>query len=185
LVQDLIALNLWNAGMKNKLIANNGSVQKIPEIPEDLKAIYRTVWEISQKSIIDMAATRQAFIDQSQSMNIFMQNVNFGKLGAMHFYGWARGLKTGMYYLRSKPAVDAVKFTIDPSLIKEQQEQNRVENALRPRRSENKSIAPPNTNEEKMQDSVVDFSNKEELKRQREAMECSLDDPASCKACSS
>jgi ribonucleoside-diphosphate reductase alpha subunit len=113
LLRDLNALGLWSDKMKNKLIAANGSVQGIKEVPENLKALYKTAWEISQKVIIDMAADRGAFIDQSQSLNIFMENANFKKMSSMHFYGWKSGLKTGMYYLRTKAATDAIKFTVD------------------------------------------------------------------------
>lgn len=112
LVRDLIALNLWNEEMKDRIIAHNGSVQYIPEIPQDLKDLYKTVWEVKQKSIIEMAADRGAFIDQSQSLNIHMEDTNFGKLSSLHFAAWKLGLKTGMYYLRTRPAVDAIKFTI-------------------------------------------------------------------------
>ena len=91
----------------------NGSIQNINEIPQRLKDLYKTAWEISQKAIIDQAADRGAYICQSQSLNIFMENANFGKLTSMHFYGWEKGLKTGMYYLRTKAATDAIKFTID------------------------------------------------------------------------
>jgi len=113
LLHDLNRLGLWNEDLKNKLIAANGSVQNINEIPDDLKALYKTAWEISQKVIIDQAADRGAFIDQSQSLNLFMANPDFGKMTSMHFYGWKRGLKTGMYYLRTKAAADAIKFTVD------------------------------------------------------------------------
>jgi ribonucleoside-diphosphate reductase alpha subunit len=112
LLKDLIELGLWNEGMKNKLIQANGSVQNIPEIPQEVKDLYKTVWEISQKTIIDMAADRGAYVCQSQSMNVHIQDPNFGKLTSMHFYAWKAGLKTGMYYLRSKAATDAIKFTV-------------------------------------------------------------------------
>lgn len=112
LVRDLIELGLWNDGMKDRIIAHNGSVQYIPEIPTQIKELYKTVWEIKQKSILEMAADRGAFIDQSQSLNIHMEDTNFGKLSSLHFTAWKLGLKTGMYYLRTRPAVDAIKFTI-------------------------------------------------------------------------
>ncbi|NUQ26586.1 MAG: ribonucleoside-diphosphate reductase subunit alpha [Saprospiraceae bacterium] len=112
LLKDLIGLGLWSDEMKHKLMAANGSVQHIDEIPPHIKELYKTVWEISQKVIIDLAADRGAFICQSQSMNLFVENANFGKLSSMHFYAWQRGLKTGMYYLRSKAAVDPIKFTV-------------------------------------------------------------------------
>jgi len=113
LLRDLIKLNLWSDLMKDKIIAANGSVQNIPEIPYQLKQVYKTVWEYSQKDLIDMAAERGAYIDQSQSFNVHMANCTSGKLTSMHFYGWKAGLKTGMYYLRTKAAVDAIKFTVD------------------------------------------------------------------------
>ncbi len=113
LLKDLTRLGLWNDELKQKLMAANGSVANIPEIPNELKALYKTVYEISQKVIIDQAADRGAFICQSQSLNLFVENPNFGKLSSMHFYGWQKGLKTGMYYLRSKAAVDPIKFTLD------------------------------------------------------------------------
>lgn len=115
LMKDLIELGLWNDSMRNRLISTNGSVQSIPGIPQHIKDIYKTVWEISQKIVIDMAADRGAYICQSQSMNIFMQDPNFGKLTSMHFYAWKKGLKTGMYYLRSQAATSAIKFTLDKS----------------------------------------------------------------------
>ena len=112
LLRDLNKLGLWNDDLKNKLMAANGSVQNLNEVPDNLKELYKTTWEISQKVIIDMAADRGAFIDQSQSLNIFMEDANVPKLTSMHFYGWEQGLKTGMYYLRTKAARDAIKFTV-------------------------------------------------------------------------
>ena len=97
----------------------NGSIQHIDNIPEDIKELYKTVWELSMKDIIDMSRQRGYFIDQSQSLNLFMENANYGKLTSMHFYAWKSGLKTGMYYLRTKAAVDAIKFTLDNTKKKE------------------------------------------------------------------
>ena len=119
LLKDLVKEGLWNMDMRQKIMAANGSVQHIPEIPSRIKELYKTAWEISQKAIIDQAADRGAFICQSQSLNIFMEQANFGKLTSMHFYGWEKGLKTGMYYLRTKAATDAIKFTIDKSVVEE------------------------------------------------------------------
>jgi len=113
LLKDLVALGLWNDGMKQEIIAANGSVQGIARIPQHIKDLYKTVWEISQRRIIDQAADRGAYICQSQSLNLHVQNVNFGKLTSMHFHSWKRGLKTGMYYLRTKAAADAIKFTVE------------------------------------------------------------------------
>ncbi|NVJ87554.1 MAG: ribonucleoside-diphosphate reductase subunit alpha [Algoriphagus sp.] len=122
LMKDLIKLGLWDDTMRNRLIAANGSVQNIPNIPQNIKDLYKTVWEISQKVIIDMAADRGAYICQSQSMNVFLQDPNFGKLTSMHFYAWKKGLKTGMYYLRSQAAAAAIKFTLDKSALVDKEE---------------------------------------------------------------
>lgn len=113
LLKDLIALGIWDETMKNQIIAANGSVQNVPRIPQHIKDLYKTVWEISQRTIIDMAADRGAYICQSQSLNLHVQNVNAGKMTSMHFHAWKRGLKTGMYYLRTKAAADAIKFTVE------------------------------------------------------------------------
>ncbi|HNP98152.1 MAG TPA: ribonucleoside-diphosphate reductase subunit alpha [Bacteroidia bacterium] len=156
LLKDLVKLNLWNETMKNKIIAANGSIQNITEIPDELKEIYRTVWEIKQRSLIDMAADRGAYICQSQSLNLFIQDANFAKLTSMHFYAWKKGLKTGMYYLRSKSAADAIKFTVDQSFIKQNQEATDSANLLN--------------------------VSKEEAFEQ---MACSLDNPEACEACGS
>lgn len=112
LLKDLIEIGKWDDDMKERLMASNGSIQDFPDIPQHLKDLYKTVWEISQKTIIDLAADRGAYVCQSQSLNLFVENANFGKLTSMHFYAWQKGLKTGMYYLRSKAAVDPIKFTL-------------------------------------------------------------------------
>ena len=113
LLKDLVSLGLWNNDMKNRIIAANGSIQKINEIPADIKELYKTVWEIKQRNLIDMAADRGAFICQSQSLNLFVDSPTNSKLTSMHFYGWKKGLKTGMYYLRTQAATQAVQFTIE------------------------------------------------------------------------
>lgn len=112
-------------------MANNGSVQKIKEIPDDIKKIYKTVWEIPQKTIINMAVRRAPFIDQSQSLNIHLLDANLGKMSTMHFYAWKSGLKTGMYYLRTKPAVDAIKFTLNVEELLKASENNDTEEVLK------------------------------------------------------
>jgi ribonucleoside-diphosphate reductase alpha chain len=158
LLLDLVRLGLWNNDLKSKLMASNGSVQDIPEIPADIKELYKTVWEIKQRAIIDMAADRGAYICQSQSLNVFIPNANFAKLSSMHFYAWKKGLKTGMYYLRTQAAVDAIKFTIDSSFLNQ------------PNGKENQATQPV---------AVVDHT---------EAMaeiSCSLDNPDDCIACGS
>lgn len=123
LLKDLIERDLWSEDMKYKLIASNGSVQNIPGIPDDLKALYKTVYEIKQKDLIDMSADRGAYICQSQSLNIFMEDANFKKLTSMHFYAWKKGLKTGTYYLRTKAARDAIKFTVDSKYLSAEEKQ--------------------------------------------------------------
>jgi ribonucleoside-diphosphate reductase alpha chain len=119
LLEDLVSLGLWNEDLKEEIMRNNGSIQDVENIPDELKQLYKTVWELSMKDIIDMARHRGYFIDQSQSLNLFMENANFAKLTSMHFYAWKSGLKTGMYYLRTKSAVDAIKFTLKKKAKKE------------------------------------------------------------------
>jgi ribonucleoside-diphosphate reductase alpha chain len=119
LLEDLVKLNLWNDDLKEEIMRANGSIQGVENIPQDLKELYRTVWELSMKDIIDMSRHRGYFIDQSQSLNLFMENANMAKLTSMHFYAWKSGLKTGMYYLRTKSAVDAIKFTLKKEVKKE------------------------------------------------------------------
>ncbi len=156
LLKDLIGLGIWNNEMKEKLMAANGSIQDIQEIPQDLKDLYKTTWELSQKVLIDMSADRGAYICQSQSLNLFVENPNFSKLSSMHFYAWQKGLKTGMYYLRSKAAVDPIKFTLS------QKHQRKFGN-------------------EETMDGNRDGSQSQALVPEVQA--CSLDDP-DCLACS-
>merc|ERR1711990_553710 len=118
LLQDLIKRNLWGDELRQKLIACNGSIQNIEQMPSDLKELYKTVWEIKQRSVLDMAADRGAYIDQSQSLNIHMVDATTAKLSSMHFHAWSIGLKTGMYYLRTKAAADAIKFTVEVDKVR-------------------------------------------------------------------
>jgi len=135
LLHDLVDRGLWNETLKQEIMRHNGSVQNIDVIPQDLKELYKTVWEMSMKDIIDMSRQRGYFIDQSQSLNLFMQDANYSKLTSMHFYAWQSGLKTGMYYLRTKSAVDAIKFTLNndkkeetaPALVAETTEEINIE----------------------------------------------------------
>jgi len=134
LLHDLVDRGLWNETLKQEIMRHNGSVQNIDVIPQDLKELYKTVWEMSMKDIIDMSRQRGYFIDQSQSLNLFMQDANYSKLTSMHFYAWQSGLKTGMYYLRTKSAVDAIKFTLNndkkeetPSLVAAETEEINIE----------------------------------------------------------
>ena len=112
LLEDLVELNLWDNDMKEDIMRANGSIQHIEAIPAELRELYKTVWEMSMKDIIDMARHRGYFIDQSQSLNLFMKDPDYAKLTSMHFYAWKSGLKTGMYYLRTKSAVNAIQFTL-------------------------------------------------------------------------
>jgi ribonucleoside-diphosphate reductase alpha chain len=113
LFKDLIKLGLWNDEMKHEIMAANGSIQHITLIPDHIKELYKTVWEIRQKAVLDMAVDRSPFICQSQSLNLFMENPTFSKLSSMHFYAWKQGLKTGIYYLRTTAAAEAIKFTVN------------------------------------------------------------------------
>lgn len=184
LMRDLISAGLWSETMRQKLIATNGSVQPIAEIPQNIKDIYKTVWEISQKAIIDMSADRGAYICQSQSLNIHLTDPNFGKLTSMHFYAWKKGLKTGMYYLRSTAAADAIKFTLDKTAM--QQPFVAAEPVVN---TATVAIAEPvlsMVNEsqqmlryEQQAPSAADYEQK------RADMSCSLDNPDACEACGS
>ena len=161
LMSDLIEQGLWSESMRQKLIQSNGSVQSIPEIPQHLKDIYKTTWEISQKVILDMAAERGAYICQSQSLNIHITNPNFGKLTSMHFYAWKKGLKTGMYYLRTNAAADAIQFTLNKD-----------------------AMTDPVKVEKKEVQQVMAFASAEELEQKKADMACSLDNPDACESCS-
>ncbi len=165
LMKDLIKLGLWDERLMNRIKAENGSIQNIPEIPQDIKELYKTVWEISQKAIIDMSADRGAFICQSQSLNIHLTDANFGKMTSMHFYAWKKGLKTGMYYLRTKAATDAIKFTVT-------KEEN-----------EKKETAPQTVTVSEGKVQKRETSSDKDLNQQ--AMQCSLDDPEGCEMCGS
>ena len=178
LMKDLIAAGLWSETMRQKLINTNGSVQSIPEIPQNLKDIYKTVWEISQKAIIDMSADRGAYICQSQSLNIHLTDPNFGKLTSMHFYAWKRGLKTGMYYLRSTAAADAIKFTLDKSALKEP---GLVEAAA----PKNVVAEPAVMMTKETQQSLQYEHPSSDYEQKRADMTCSLDNPDACEACGS
>jgi ribonucleoside-diphosphate reductase alpha chain len=164
LLRDLVKLGIWNDGLKNKIIAANGSVQNIPEIPANIKELYKTVWEIKQRTIIDMAADRGAYIDQSQSLNLFIQDANFAKMSSAHFYSWKKGLKTGMYYLRTKAAADAIKFTVDQDALTKPAQILGNEDQLLVDRG---------------QAHVLSFE------EQQAQLSCSLDNPDDCIACGS
>ena len=124
LLRDLNNLGIWSEDLKNAIVANNGSIQNVSGMPDELKELYKTSWEIKQRCLLDMAADRGAYIDQSQSLNVFIQDANYSKLTSMHFYGWEKGLKTGMYYLRTRPAAEPIKFTVDVTKLRQQQLQD-------------------------------------------------------------
>ncbi|MCL4114814.1 UNVERIFIED_CONTAM: hypothetical protein GTU68_043694 [Idotea baltica] len=130
LLKDLIKMNMWNEEVRTNMIANNGSIQYINGLPDTIKDLYKTTWEIKQKCIIDMSADRGAFICQSQSMNVHLESANFAKLSSMHFYAWQSGLKTGMYYLRTRPASEPIKFTVDAEYLKQKRESEMTSNSL-------------------------------------------------------
>ena len=146
-------------------MANNGSIQSIEGIPENIKLLYKTVWELSMRDIIDMSADRGAFIDQSQSLNLFVESPNMGKLTSMHFHAWKKGLKTGMYYLRTKAASAAIKFT-----VKKKEEKVSTEEVF--------SEMPIKKVENTVTDPIKEFT-------EEEILACSIDNPDDCEACGS
>lgn len=147
LLHDLVKRKLWTPQLKNRLISEKGSIQNIKEIPQDLRDLYKTVWEMKGKILIDMAASRGAYIDQSQSFNVHMTNVTYGKLTSMHVYAWKAGLKTGMYYLRTKAAADAIQFTVDQDMLEEKKsvkpESKSVDSLLKKNELRRQSSASP------------------------------------------
>lgn len=194
LLKDLVKLGIWNDSLKNKIIIANGSVQNINEIPANIKALYKTVWEISQKVIINMAADRGAYICQSQSLNLFVQDANFAKLSSMHFYGWKAGLKTGMYYLRTKAAADAIKFTADASAAKELPESTVVTATT------TTTVTSTTPVEVLGNEDALIIERQKQISSERQALldaeakkaaevaaqlTCSLDNPDACEACGS
>jgi ribonucleoside-diphosphate reductase alpha chain len=214
LMKELIRLNLWNDKMKQTLIGHNGSVQRIKEIPANIRERFKTVWEIKGKILIDMAAARGAYIDQSQSLNVHMANVNYAKLTSMHFYAWKKGLKTGMYYLRTKAAVDADKVTVSQKVtVKVPDAQKAPLKAKAPRLlakaadidndnqsdSESDAVVPkvaellevdPGEVSEGMESVTDDNASgidewRKNRKQQMEELVCSLDNPDSCISCGS
>lgn len=165
LLKDLTDINMWNDEIQNQLIANYGSIQNIPGIPDELKKLYKTVWEISQKTIINMAADRAPFIDQSQSLNIHIEKPNYANLTSMHFYGWKKGLKTGMYYLRTKPAANPIQFTVDKSKLLVKNEKDEINTKT-------------NENEVKVESMV------NEIDEEMAKLVCSLKNREACEMCS-
>lgn len=214
MLKDLVDLGIWNDAMKNNIIANNGSIQSLPNIPDDIKALYKTVWEILQKHIIDLAADRAAFIDQSQSLNIHIKDPTMGKLTSMHFYGWKKGLKTGMYYLRTQAAAAAIQFTVDQNSVSAAGKSVASFNKLVQRKyvaktstrsgtssptldspsTEARSLSPNPTslenslNELQLTDDVIQTDSKDKKKEgdifSSAAIACAINNPESCAMCS-
>ena len=187
LLEDLVELGLWNEDMKQELMRANGSIQHIEAIPGDIKELYRTVWELSMKDIIDMSRHRGYFIDQSQSLNLFMEGATMAKLTSMHFYAWKSGLKTGMYYLRTKSAVDAIKFTIDNKAVEEDNDPTTVEAATTKVGATapitTKAATQAQTEPSKGQQIAIDPLSPEELKQMLSQSQNSEDDD--CLMCGS
>ncbi|MCR9155033.1 MAG: ribonucleoside-diphosphate reductase subunit alpha [Bacteroidetes bacterium] len=189
LLLDLVKLGLWKEELKNEIIRNNGSIQDIDIIPQNIKELYKTVWELSMRDIIDMSAERGYFIDQSQSLNLFMEGANMAKLTSMHFYAWDKGLKTGMYYLRTKAAQDAIKFTV------QKQTKSEVEPVVNSKQTEKMAELSPAESKPQMQKAaeVGEIRASELAKAVKEQAEmtpeeqlsCSLDNPDDCIACGS
>ncbi|MGZ4033439.1 MAG: ribonucleoside-diphosphate reductase subunit alpha [Bacteroidia bacterium] len=184
LLKDLVKLGIWNDSLKNKIIIANGSVQNINEIPDNIKALYKTVWEISQKVIINMAADRGAYICQSQSLNLFVQDANFAKLSSMHFYGWKAGLKTGMYYLRTKAAADAIKFTADAAAAKETPIANTSTTVVEVLGNEDVLIIERQQQISNERQAILEAEAQKAAEIAAQ-LSCSLDNPEGCEACGS
>lgn len=180
LLIDLVDLGLWNEDLKNDIIRANGSIQNIDIIPDNIKEMYKTVWEMSMKDIIDMSADRGMFIDQSQSLNLFVENANVGKLTSMHFYAWEKGLKTGMYYLRTKAASDAIKFTVQKQAKAQVEPVTETQQTEKIQEKENleKAATVGENRVAEMAKAVQTYS-------AEETIACSIDNPDDCEACGS
>lgn len=193
MLKDLTELDLWDDDMKNTIIASNGSIQHIEQIPQEIRELYKTVWEISVKNCIKMAADRGAFIDQSQSFNIHVAEPNYGKLTSIHFYGWKMGLKTGMYYLRTKPAVNAIQFTVDKTRLNQSNQTNSSSAGGSPAKMNGSTSTPSKMNGAVAKGSVsVDSAaeqpangSEEERNRRMAEMVCSLENKEDCMMCGS
>ena len=197
LLIDLVKLGLWNEELKNEIIRNNGSIQNIDIIPQNIKELYKTVWELSMRDIIDMSAERGYFIDQSQSLNLFMEGANMAKLTSMHFYAWEKGLKTGMYYLRTKAAQDAIKFTVQKQtksevepVLNSKQTEKISESTKSAAKSEAKQDAQPQMQKAAEVGEIRASELAKAIKEQaemtpEEQLSCSLDNPDDCIACGS
>jgi len=176
LIDDLMDLKLWNLDMKNMIVRNNGSIQDIENISDDIKALYKTVWEISQKVVIGLSADRAPFVDQSQSMNLFMTDVTFSKLTSMHFYAWRKGLKTGMYYLRTKAAASAIKFSLNPLINLKKRKLNDVDGGSKFQKTTTVAVDQSSADDDTDDLSYNIFS--------KSVITCNLSEPENCDSCS-
>ena len=183
LLNDLTTLGLWDSSVKNEMVAANGSVLEL-DIPDNLKDIYKTVWEIKQRILVDMAADRGAYIDQSQSFNVHMSDPNFGKLTSLHFHAWKQGLKTGMYYLRTRAAADAIKFTVDQQALakKKSDKLSRANSAAAAK--ENGKANGTGVTGAKPKKTAAEMDAEAEKERQLAAMVCSIENKEACMMCS-
>jgi ribonucleotide reductase alpha subunit len=161
-MKDLMKLGLWSEQLKQEIVARNGSIQGISVIPEELQLVYKTSWELKQRTLIDMAAARGAFICQSQSLNLFVADPTYSKLTSMHFYAWKCGLKTGCYYLRTKAPVAAQKFTIDPRLLSAVQNGGNTNTVHEDDKDSYESDSDDDSDDEKMPVPVAPKATKEE-----------------------
>lgn len=197
LLLDLVNLGLWNEDIKNEIMRANGSIQHIDIIPENIKELYKTVWEMSMRDIIDMSADRGAFIDQSQSLNLFVESPNMGKLTSMHFYAWKKGLKTGMYYLRTKAASAAIKFTVSKQAQSEvtpvtETKSSPLESSA-PSAAEAQAISQAEANAKKLAEAQRGITMENQVVMpvqgksytEEEMIACSIDNPDACEACGS
>jgi ribonucleoside-diphosphate reductase alpha chain len=164
LLEDLVQLGLWNEGLKQEIMRANGSIQHVDVIPQEIKDLYKTVWELSMKDIIDMSRQRGYFIDQSQSLNLFMEGATMAKLTSMHFYAWKSGLKTGMYYLRTKSAVDAIKFTLDTKKSKQPKAEAQSETQVLEKKKEKAVKTAEKFSQQSSKDAEVEPMSAEEMK---------------------
>ena len=169
LLRELTSMGIWTESVRNRIIADRGSVQNVPEIPKEIRDVYKTVWEIPQRVILDMAADRAPFICQSQSLNVHIAEPNSSKLTSMHFYAWKKGLKTGMYYLRTRPKADAIQFTVD----QEQLVADRLKEAkLNGNDKENAINANPGTSAAKETTPLVDKATLGQVEVEEECLNC-------------
>lgn len=176
LIDDLIELGVWSNELKDDIIRNNGSIQDIEVIPKDIKRLYRTVWELSQRSLIDLSCDRSPFVDQSQSLNLYLKNPTMSKITSMHFYAWKKGLKTGIYYLRTQAASEAIKFTLDPINTKKRVLSDSLANENDV--SANSGELVVQQKKIKIEDTKIDIHDNEVI------LACNINDPEHCESCS-